>query len=153
MVALICSEEEKALSSRDGMRRTVESSPFYNGWVEAAAADLEKARAALLARDLERLGAAMERNAFRMHASAMGAVPPVLYMRAATLAAYEAVLELRRRGTGAWFTLDAGPNPLFLCLASDAERVAEVAGEAAGARRRIFCTVGGAVERLAEEGR
>ena len=61
-----------------------------------------------------------------MHASAWAAVPAVRYIRGVTLDALDRVEALRREGTGAWATMDAGPHVKVLCAAADAARVAEV---------------------------
>ena len=74
-------------------------------------------------RDMEALGQIMERSAMRMHASMLAADPPLAYWRPGTLAAIEAVKALRAAGTGAWYTMDAGPNVKVLCAAADAEKV------------------------------
>jgi diphosphomevalonate decarboxylase len=92
-------------------------------WTEQAPADVVEARAAVLRRDIEALGAVMERSAMRMHASMLAADPPLCYWRAGTLAAVDAVKALRASGTGAWYTMDAGPNVKVLCAAADEEAV------------------------------
>ncbi|MCL2625335.1 MAG: diphosphomevalonate decarboxylase [Cystobacterineae bacterium] len=114
MVAVILNREEKAVKSRDGMRNTVQTSPYYSAWTEAAEADIKPALEAIAVRDLEKLGALAERNAWRMHATSFAAAPPLSYMKPATLALLLALEEERRKGTAVWFTLDAGPNPVLL---------------------------------------
>ncbi|MCL2178381.1 MAG: diphosphomevalonate decarboxylase [Proteobacteria bacterium] len=114
MVAVILSREEKAVNSRDGMRNTVQTSPYYPAWVKAAEADIGPALEAIGARDIEKLGTLAERNAWRMHATSFAATPPLSYMKPATLAILLALEEERRKGTALWFTLDAGPNPVLL---------------------------------------
>lgn len=148
MVVLVCAGEAKEVSSRDGMRHCVETSVYYRAWVECARQDLEAARKALLARDFAALGAVAERNAWRMHASAMGADPPVVYLRPATLAVIQEVAALRAGGVPAYFTLDAGPNPVVLCREADAHRVEERLSAVPGVQRSVLAAPGGGVERL-----
>ncbi|HEY3444933.1 MAG TPA: diphosphomevalonate decarboxylase [Myxococcales bacterium] len=142
MVVVVTSSKAKEVSSRDGMRHTVETSPFYAPWVEMVTGDLAEARAALLARDLDRLGAVAECNAWRMHATGMGAVPPVVYIRSATLAVVEELPALRASGTPAWFTLDAGPNPVVLCLDRDAPKIVERLSAIPGVLRAVIAGPG-----------
>jgi len=146
MVVVICAEEAKEISSREGMRHTVKTSPYYPAWIECAEADLREARAALLAKELPALGIVAERNAWRMHATAMAANPPIVYMKAITLAVIEKVAALRGDGVAAYFTLDAGPNPVVLCLADEAPRVAEWLGAVAGVVRTVVAGPGRGVE-------
>ncbi|MGC4117709.1 MAG: diphosphomevalonate decarboxylase [Myxococcales bacterium] len=149
MVVVVTSSKAKEVSSRDGMKHTVQTSPFYPAWVGMVDGDLAEARAALLSCDLERLGAVAERNAWRMHATGMGAVPPVVYMRSATLAVVEELPALRASGLAAWFTLDAGPNPVVLCLERDASKVVEKLSPIPGVMRTVIAGPGPGVRKLA----
>ena len=44
------------------MRKTVEVSPFYSGWLQTVEGDLEIAKEAIQARDFQVLGEVMEAN-------------------------------------------------------------------------------------------
>lgn len=146
---LVCvtSEAEKDVSSRDGMNRTAHESPYYDAWLvdaEEVCADLERA---LLARDLERVGALTERSAFAMHASAFAA--GIRYMRPATLEVLDAVAALRRGGLAAWATMDAGPHVKVLVAASNAARARQELASVAGVLR-VLETAPGPGARLVE---
>jgi diphosphomevalonate decarboxylase len=148
IVVAVVSSEPKAVSSRAGMERAA-TSPFYPAWVEGAEADLEEARAAVRARDLEALGHLAEHNALKMHAVGLGARPPLLYWRPATLACVERVWALRAEGTAAFVTIDAGPQVKVLCLPEAAERVAGALRAVAGVERVLVCGPGGGAEVIA----
>jgi diphosphomevalonate decarboxylase len=148
MVVVICADEAKEVSSRDAMQRTVETSPYYPSWVQCAEEDLKQARAAVLARDLPALGAIAERNAWRMHASAMAANPSIVYLRPTTLAVLETVAALRAGGVPAYFTLDAGPNPVIVCLAGGAPRATMRLGAVPGVMRTIVAAPGKGVQAI-----
>ena len=122
LVAMV-SEGKKPIGSTAGMIKTQDTSPLYPGWVSSAEADIIQARAALLRRDLQALGEAMERSTLKMHATMISA--GIRYWKPTTVAVLEAVEGLRRAGVGAWYTMDAGPNVKVICEADDAERVAE----------------------------
>jgi diphosphomevalonate decarboxylase len=133
----------KAIGSGEAMARTSATSPYYEAWVASVARDLADARAAIAARDLHRLGPVIERNALRMHASAMAAEPPILYWRPATLAALRAVQEAREAGGPVgYFTMDAGPHVKALCLATDAPALAERLAAAPGVERTLITRPG-----------
>ncbi|MEQ1503060.1 MAG: diphosphomevalonate decarboxylase [Myxococcota bacterium] len=123
MVVAVVSEGPKAVSSTDGMNRTQATSPFWAAWEALGPPLVDEARAAVLARDLERLGIAMERSTFAMHATMHAATPPLLYWQPATVALIHAVHALRRSGVGAWTTMDAGPQVKVLCLPGDVDAV------------------------------
>jgi diphosphomevalonate decarboxylase len=142
MVVAVTAAGEKPLGSTEAMEHTARTSPFYGAWVASVDADLAEARAAIEARDLPRLGTVAERSALRMHATALGADPAVIYWNAATLAAMQATLGLRARGTAAYFTIDAGPHVKVLCAAADAPAVARELHATPGVLRTITASPG-----------
>lgn len=142
MVVAILSRDEKDVKSRDGMRNTVETSPYYSAWIKDAEAEVPRAKALIQKRDLEGLGDLAERNAWRMHASALAAHPPLCYLLPQTFQLIQGVKAQRQRGTSVWFTLDAGPNPVLLTEEKDALAV-EALCLAAGALEVVHCTPGG----------
>ena len=109
---------KKDVSSSDGMVRTAAESPYYAAWLEVGPRLHAEIRSALLARDFERFGAASERSALAMHASAFAA--GVVYWQAATLELLRAVRQLRARGTAVFATMDAGPHVKVLVRPEDA---------------------------------
>jgi diphosphomevalonate decarboxylase len=115
----------KAISSRDAMRRTVETSPLYDAWVRQSAADLRQSLVALRSGDLETAGAVFEANALGMHATMIAARPGILYWAAGTVTALHAVQAARAAGLPAWATIDAGPNVKVIV---PGPRAVEVAG-------------------------
>ncbi|MFZ5439157.1 MAG: diphosphomevalonate decarboxylase [Myxococcota bacterium] len=136
------SREEKEVKSRDGMRSTVETSPYYPAWAKDAEREVKEIVRFIKRKDLEAVGEIAERNAWRMHASALGANPPLCYLKPATLAVIEACRQLRREGVGVWFTLDAGPNPVLLTSAKHQARAVELV-RAHGATEVVECSPGG----------
>ena len=142
LVVAITAAGEKALGSTAAMRRTAETSPYYEAWVRGVDGDLAAARAAIGARDLAALGAVAERSAMRMHASAMAAEPPILYWNPATIAAMARVRALRAEGTSAFFTIDAGPHVKVLCDAGQSEAVAAALAETPGVLRTLIAAPG-----------
>jgi diphosphomevalonate decarboxylase len=143
VVVAIVDAGPKAVPSREGMRRTAQSSPYYRAWLEHHAEDLELGRAAVKARDLRALGIIAERNCLRMHAAAMGA--GVLYFAPSTLEVIRRVQGLRERGAVAYFTIDAGPHVLVLCRPADAIRVERELRETPGVTQTIACAPGSGV--------
>ena len=140
----------KAIGSTQAMERTAATSPFYAGWLAAVEHDLADARAAVAARDLARLGAVAERSCLRMHATTLGADPPILFWNAATVTAMQVVTDLRAVGISAWFTIDAGPHVKVLCAADDATVVDGALRAAPGVRRTLVASPGPGV-RLSQE--
>jgi diphosphomevalonate decarboxylase len=149
LLVAILSRAQKAVKSRDGMRTTVETSPYYPAWVTDAEAEVARAKAHAGAKDLPALGALSERNAFRMHATALAADPPLCYLGPKTLELIAGAAKLREKGVPVWFTLDAGPNPVLL-TSEGHEQEAEALALACGAEEVIHCLPGGDAELLDE---
>lgn len=124
VVVAVVSDGRKPVGSTAGMVRTERTSPLFPGFVQAAQERLDRARRAVLARDLDALGEQMERSTYEMHATMISAWPPVRYWQPGTVATLAAIDQLRAAGTLAFCTMDAGPNVKVLCRAEDAEQVA-----------------------------
>jgi diphosphomevalonate decarboxylase len=142
LVVLVCvtTEAAKDRSSTDGMKETLERSPYAAAWLAAAPRIHADLRAALVARDFERVGDLAEASALAMHASAIAA--GIVYWNGATLAAIDAVRGLRRAGVAAYFTIDAGPHVKVLVLRGDAARARAAMETTAGVLRVIEATPG-----------
>ena len=125
MIVVTLDDHKKAISSREAMRRTVETSPAYMPWVEQSKLDLAEALDAIRAADLEKLGEVVERNALGMHETMHKAAPPVNYFTDKTYAVLRAVRAMRECGWPVWATMDAGPNVKVLTDGDCAERAAE----------------------------
>ncbi|HZI14751.1 MAG TPA: diphosphomevalonate decarboxylase [Myxococcus sp.] len=145
MVVAILDRGEKEVKSRDGMKHTVETSPYYPAWVKDAEAEVPHAREFIARKDLQALGELCERNAWRMHSTAFAANPPLSYMSSGTMGLIQHLREQRKKGMPVWFTLDAGPNPVLLTDAAH-EVAAEALARACGAVDVIRCVPGGDAE-------
>lgn len=124
MVVAVVQTGPKAVGSTEGMERTRETSPLYATWVEQAQADVDEGIAAVLDKDLPRLGRVMEASTFKMHASMMTADPPLLYWQPGSVACLHAVWALRAQGVPAWVTMDGGPQVKVLVETAHANAVA-----------------------------
>lgn len=123
MIFIIVNDQEKAVSSRDGMQRTVETSSFYDGWLKETAKDLEKAKQAIAKQDFEALGTVTEANGLKMHGTTLAAVPPFTYWSPDSLKAMQLVQQIRQEGTPCYFTMDAGPNVKVLARKADVSKI------------------------------
>lgn len=149
IVVAVTAEGRKAVLSTDGMTHTRDTSPYYAAWVNAAPVIADDVRAGIVARDLDRVGRAMEHSTLSFHACAMAAAPAVIYLQPATLAALATVRRLRDEdGISVWATMDAGPHVKALCAAADAERVERALLETEGVLRTIMASPGPGVEIL-----
>ncbi|MFT4136612.1 diphosphomevalonate decarboxylase [Microbacterium sp.] len=123
MVVATVDASEKPVSSRDAMRRTALTSPYYPAWISSTEQSLRAALAACRDGDVARLGRIAETNALRMHAAIQASDPPIRYLSPASIAILDRVEALRADGVGAFATADAGPNVVVLCRPGDADAV------------------------------
>lgn len=146
VVIAVTDEGAKAVGSTDGMTRTEFTSPYFDAWVDGQEHDLANARAAILARDFEKLADVSEYSCLKMHASALASRPGVIYWNGATIEALNAVRGLRAKGIPAFFTIDAGPQLKAVCLAESEAAVRETLLAVPGVKRVITSGLGTGVE-------
>ncbi len=113
--------QKKKTSSREGMQRTIETSPLYPSWPNSAENDIKKIRQAITEKDFNLLGKTAENNALAMHATMLAAWPPLLYSNEKTISLMRQVWALREQGQEIYFTQDAGPNLKLLFLEKDSD--------------------------------
>lgn len=116
---------EKAISSRNGMLHTKQTSPLYPAWPMQAEKDCQTLIEAIKAKDFEQLGTTAEANALLMHATMLAARPALRYLQAQSLVALDKIAQLRADGVGAYATIDAGPNLKILYLAQDKASISQ----------------------------
>jgi diphosphomevalonate decarboxylase len=143
VVVAVTSTAQKSVGSTEGMNRTRDTSPYYDAWVNTAEADLAEARAAVLAKDFDKLAAVAEYSCLKMHALALAARPGLLYWNGATVEAMHAVRRLRAEGVPVFFTVDAGPQVKAVCLSEAAARVRDVLAAVPGVLRLHETRLGG----------
>jgi diphosphomevalonate decarboxylase len=131
----------KEVSSLDG-HKLAPSSPYYATRQQRLPAKLAAVRAALAARDLDRLGPIVEEEAIDLHLIAMSSTPPIFYWAPATLAVLARLRALRKAGLGAWGTLDAGANVHVICEAADAAEISKALAAVPGVEQVLADRVG-----------
>lgn len=148
VAAAVLTAKEKDVSSRDGMKRTVETSVFYDGWLDTVPEDLANIKDGIAERDFEKVGSIAEANCLKMHATTLGATPPFTYWQDATMNVMEAVQRLRKRGVLAYFTIDAGPNVKVLYEPKDEQDVLDTLRQTVGVTNVIVSKVGSGITYL-----
>jgi diphosphomevalonate decarboxylase len=149
VVALV-QEGPKKVSSLDGHVRAV-TSPHFDRRLEQVGDRLVEVRAAIAARDIERLGVVLEEDAIELHLIAMSSRPPIFYWAPPTLAVMSAIRDLRASGTSAWVTMDAGANVHVICEPDAEQRVVETLIEVDGIVDVLRDRVGPGPQRLDED--
>jgi len=120
---LIVNNQEKSVSSREAMQRTVTTSSLFSAWPGKVNQDMKTIKQAIYERDFATLGKAAESNATAMHATMLSAWPPITYAVPETLLGMQEIWKLRQQGLPLFFTQDAGPNLKLLFLQQDQNAV------------------------------
>ncbi|MCS4487443.1 diphosphomevalonate decarboxylase [Streptococcus sciuri] len=129
MIMLVLSDQKKLISSREGMKRSHDTSPRFQTWIEQSEKDYSQMLSYLATGDFEKVGELTEQNALAMHATTMTAKPAFSYLTEQSYEAMERVRFLRKQGERCYFTMDAGPNVKVLCLEEDLDRLATIFGK------------------------
>jgi diphosphomevalonate decarboxylase len=147
VVVAITTTGPKAVGSTEAMEISRRTSPFYSNWVSQQEYDLATARAAIAARDFEKLAAVAEHNCLKMHSVMWASRPPMVYWNAATMRCLEAVRQLQDERVPVFFTIDAGPQVKAVCL-PDAAATVEAALRATDGVSDVMITALGEGARL-----
>lgn len=151
MLFVLVDDGQKDISSRDGMKRTVETSVFYQGWLDAVADDLATIKQAIKEKSFTRLGETAESNALRMHATTLGATPPFTYWSPDSLKAMNLVRICRQEGIPCYFTMDAGPNVKVLVQKKDSQLLMARFAEQFSKNQLVLANAGPSIEILDSE--
>lgn len=148
ILSVMVTAGRKKVSSREGMKRTVETSPFYQGWLDTVDEDIKAAKIAIKKKDFVLLGEVMEGNALKMHATMLGAKPPLIYWDSGTMEVMHRIQDLRQEGIPVYFTIDAGPNMKVLCEPENEDRVKHGLMELRSVQKVISCKPGEGIRYL-----
>jgi diphosphomevalonate decarboxylase len=107
---LTLSAKAKPISSRAGMKQTVEGLSLYPAWKAMVDAHLAQIIPAIAQGNIAQIGQIAEHNALAMHATMISAYPALCYWLPETLATLHTIWAAREAGLACWATLDAGPN-------------------------------------------
>ena len=142
MITTIVQKKKKSVTSRAGMAQTVETCPYYQGWLKTITDDLKLVREGIKEKDFEKVGQAAEHNCFKMHALMIATKPAIVYWLPATMEIIQGVLAWREEGLKCYFTIDAGSNVKVLCLGKDEEEINKRLLNLEGVIETIVCKPG-----------
>lgn len=147
VVALVSTSQRK-VDTRNGMKIAKETSPYYPTWLKCVEGDLSSVKKAIKERDFTLLGKTAERNSLMMHATAITAIPELMYWTPETLSIMHEVMLMREEGTECYFTCDTGANLHVLCRPEDENKVKGTIKKMNGVREVIVGKPGRGVEIL-----
>lgn len=126
MIILVLKDEQKDISSRDGMKICKETSYKFEEWVEKSKLDYIEMKNYLSIGDFDKVGELAERNALDMHELTVTSNPPFSYLTEESIKAMKYIHRLRKDGYKCYFTMDAGPNVKVICIEEDLEKLNDI---------------------------
>ena len=122
---LVCliNKNQKKISSRVAMKKTINTSHIYKSWVGRSENRINPMINAIKNRDIHTVGQLAEHDALEMHACMRAGEPPVDYFLPETHTAIELAQKLRLTGLPCYVTIDAGPNVKIITLDQHVEQI------------------------------
>ena len=142
MIITIVQKSKKPVTSRAGMAQTVETCPYYEGWLKTVTDDLKSVKEGIKERDFEKVAQAAEHNCLKMHALMITTKPAIIYWIPATMEIIQSVIRWREESLECYFTIDAGPNVKVLCLEKDEKEINKKLLNLEGVIETIICRPG-----------
>ncbi|VVC03026.1 Diphosphomevalonate decarboxylase [Candidatus Burarchaeum australiense] len=144
-VVAIVSGEKKHISSREAMRRTVETSRLFKERMGTHGRRLDAVREALLEKDAGALFEEIMTESGSMHAVMRDSRPPIIYMNEVSARIVDAVKEFNAAGEGrarCGYTFDAGPNAHVITTQRYENEVREMLLDVKGVKQVMVSGVG-----------
>ncbi len=122
---VVVSQKRKKVSSRSGMKQTVETNPLYRLRPESAENRIEKMIEAYRNKDIHTVAALAMADSNEMHALMLSTVPSIRYLSKESFDVMDRIEELNlSEGRNiAGYTFDAGPNPQIITEKKHQEKV------------------------------
>lgn len=143
-VIAIVAEDKKKVSSRSGMKQTVQTSSLFKKRLEEMPQKIELAKKFVLSKNLPALLELVMRESNSMHACMLDTYPPIVYLNDASKRIIYAVHELNEaRGAAiAGYTFDAGPNSHVYTVEKHVVEVKKLLEGVEGVKKTIVSRVG-----------
>ena len=112
-IVAVVDTSKKGVGSYEGHKYA--HSEYMKARLENFESRNDQIKKAILNKDIEKLGEAIEADSISLHAVAMTSSPPIYYLNGRTWDVIAELLNLRKEGILGYFTMDAGPNVHIIC--------------------------------------
>ncbi|NHJ48794.1 MAG: diphosphomevalonate decarboxylase [Asgard group archaeon] len=109
-LVIVVNAHKRKINTRDAMKQSMKTSPFYKSRINNINHQLENIRKAIKEKDFTLLGKTAEMDCLNMHYIAMTSNPSLIFWTPDTLKIMKAVIELREQDIEAYYTIDTGAN-------------------------------------------
>lgn len=144
---------KKKVSSRAGMKQTVETSVLYKARLAYLPKAIEEIKAAVLAKDFNKFAEITMRESNNMHAVMLDTWPPIMYLNEHSKEIIYAIQELNEKeGKNiAAYTFDAGPNAHIYTLEENVQKVKDALANVEGIEKTMVCKIGNGPKYITDE--
>lgn len=117
-IVLILTKEEKKISSSEA-HKSASTSPFFKSRLTDLKKRTKLIKKAFFDKDFTLFGNLLEEEALSMHLVTMTQKPPLFFWSGKTIEVIKEIVDLRKKGIEAYFTIDAGENVHVICQEKD----------------------------------
>ncbi|PIO03737.1 diphosphomevalonate decarboxylase [Candidatus Micrarchaeota archaeon CG10_big_fil_rev_8_21_14_0_10_54_18] len=151
-VIAVVDHGEKKVSSRAGMKQTIETSPLYSARQQYLPKVIEDVKAAVLAKDFNKFGELVMRESNDLHSVMLDTWPPILYLNDVSKEIIYAVHEYNENAGKivAAYTFDAGPNAHVYTTEDQVKGIKEMLSKIKGIQKTVVCKVGAGPKKLSD---
>ncbi len=115
-IVVVLKTPERKMSTRDAMKLSIKTSPFFKSRLDTLDTNLAKIRLAIKERDFNSLGSVAEMDCLSMHSVAITSNPPQIFWTPDTVKVMHFVENLREEKIDAYYTIDTGANLHILTI-------------------------------------
>lgn len=109
-IVVVLKAPERKMNTREAMKLSIKTSPFFKSRLETIDTNLAKIRLAIKERDFISLGSTAEMDCLSMHSVALTSNPPQIFWTPDTVKVMHFVENLREEKIDAYYTIDTGAN-------------------------------------------
>lgn len=141
---------KKKVSSRSGMKQTIQTSKLYQERLRHWETNCKEMERAILSKDFAKLAELTIRDSNNMHATMLDTYPPIFYMNDHSREIVYALNELNEKKGKliAGYTFDAGPNAHVITTAEHEQTVREALQKVKGVKEILVSGVGSGPKQL-----
>jgi diphosphomevalonate decarboxylase len=115
-IVIVLNASKRKISTRDAMKISKKTSPYFDMRIENIDDQLERLRKAIKEKNFTLIGEITEIDCLNLHFIAMTSKPTQIFWTADTLNIMLIIAELRENGIDAYYTIDTGANLHVLTL-------------------------------------
>ncbi len=130
-IAVVITTEKKDVSTTAGHAITT-SSPFYKLRIKSLPNYIDEMKKTIADKDFEKFGEMLEAECLNFVSMSLTSSPYIIYWEPTTIRIMKLCKKLRDKNLLAYFTMDAGPQPVIYCLQRDALKISKIINETEG---------------------